>query len=114
YGIDPSLQQLNPLTLVNGAWPSGASEVAIDKAVARKKGFELGDRIGIETHSGLHRFRITGLVQFASVSSIGGFSLAAFDLRTAQELLGEPRGLDVIRVQAKSGVPTAALQGQIT
>jgi putative ABC transport system permease protein len=114
YGIDPSLQQLNPLTLVKGAWPSGGSEVAIDKAVAAKKGFQLGDSIGIETHSGLHRFRIAGLVQLASVSSTGGLTIAAFDLRTAQDLLGKAHGLDVIRVQAKSGVPTTALLGQIT
>jgi putative ABC transport system permease protein len=113
-GVDPSPRRLNPLKLVQGAWPSGTSQIAIDKAVARKKGFELGESIGIETHSGVQRFRIVGLVELSSAGSIGGLTIAAFDLRTAQNLLGKAHGLDVIRVQARSGVPTSALVAEIT
>jgi putative ABC transport system permease protein len=113
YGIDPSQEQLNPLSIVDGHWPSGGGEVAIDKGVAGKKGFRLGERVGIETHSGVQRFRIVGIVKFADVSSIGSFTISAFDVPTAQKLIGKPHGLDVIRVQAASGVPTTSVIAEI-
>jgi putative ABC transport system permease protein len=113
YGIDPSIPRFNPLSLVQGRWPSGGGEVAIDKGVADKKGFRLGERVGIETHSGVQRFRLVGIVKFANVSSLGSFTISAFDVRTAQELLGKPHGLDVIRVQAASGVSTSRLMAEI-
>ncbi|HEX9416065.1 MAG TPA: ABC transporter permease [Gaiellaceae bacterium] len=113
YGIDPGLRKLNPLTLVQGHWPSGSGEVAIDKATAAKKGFAVGDQIGIETHSGVHRSRVVGIVELSGVSSIGGATIAAFDLRTAQDLLGKQHGLDVIRVEAKPDVPASRLLSEI-
>jgi putative ABC transport system permease protein len=113
YGIDPSIRALNPLSLVDGRWPSGGGEVAIDKGVAGKKGFRIGERVGIETHAGVQRFRIVGLVKLADVGSLGSFTVSAFDVRTAQQLLGKPNGLDVIRVQAKSGVASRELMSEI-
>ena len=44
-----------------------------------------------------------GLVEFGAVSSIGGATLAGFDLGTAQTLFGKPGKLDQILIAAKSG-----------
>ena len=57
--------------------------------------------------------RISGIVKFGSVSSIGGATLAGFDLPTAQRLFGKEGKLDQIRVASKPGVTPAALISQI-
>ena len=53
--------------------------------------------------------RISGLVEFGSVSSIGGATLAGFDLPTAQQLFDKPGKLDQILLAAKDGVSTQQL-----
>ncbi|HEX6491699.1 MAG TPA: ABC transporter permease, partial [Gaiellaceae bacterium] len=113
FGIRPQDQRFSPLTLVGGSWPVGPDAVAIDKATADKKHFAVGQPIRIESHSGLRSFRISGIAELSSVSSIGGATIAVFDLPTAQRLLGKEGKLDVIRVQAKSGVATASLLNEL-
>jgi putative ABC transport system permease protein len=40
-------QRFNPLSLTEGRWPVGPTEIAIDKATANKKHFKVGDTIGV-------------------------------------------------------------------
>src|SRR5205807_8229514 len=80
-------QRFNPLSLTAGRWPTGPHETAIDVATARKQHYAVGDTIGVEARGPLRHYRIAGIVQFASVSSIGGATIAVFDLTTAQALL---------------------------
>ncbi|MDP9286052.1 MAG: ABC transporter permease [Actinomycetota bacterium] len=109
YGIDFAQQQFNPLVLVRGSWPSGA-EVAIDKATATKQHFLLGQTVGIAPPSGAtRRLRLSAIVKYGSVSSIGDSTIAAFDLPTAQRLLDKKRQLDSISVAAASGVSASQL-----
>ena len=49
-------------------------------------------------------FRISGLVHFGGASSLGGATLAGFDLPTAQRLFDKVGKLDQIRASARSGV----------
>ena len=103
FSIDPENTRFNPLTLVDGDWP-GASEVAIDKATADREHFEIGDRIGVQAAGPVVRLRLSGIVKFGSVSTIGGATLAGFDLETAQRLFDKKGKLDEIAVAAKPGV----------
>ncbi len=57
--------------------------------------------------------RISGLVKFGSVSSIGGATLSGFDLPTAQRLFGKEGKLDQIRASAKPGVTPQQLVSEI-
>ena len=57
--------------------------------------------------------RISGLVKFGSVSSLGGATLAGLQLATAQRLLGKVGKLDEIRASAKSGISPEQLVRQI-
>jgi len=67
-------------------WPNGPDEIAIDTKTASSKQFAVGDLIGVQTRRGRSRsFRVTGLVKFGNVSSLGGATLAIFDLPTAAE-----------------------------
>jgi hypothetical protein len=101
--------ELSPLTLVRGRWPQGAGEVAIDKAAARDAGFRLGDPIRVATRGPAKEYRIAGLVQLGGAASLGGATVAMFDLRTAQSLFRKAGRLDVVRVTAADGVEDAQL-----
>jgi putative ABC transport system permease protein len=103
FSVDPDKPEFNSLTLVKGAWPA-AGEVVIDTQTSEKKGFGVGDTIGVQARGPIQRMRIVGLVDFGAVSSIGGATLAGFDLPTAQALFGKQGKLDQILITAKDGV----------
>ncbi|TCO40982.1 putative ABC transport system permease protein [Kribbella antiqua] len=103
FSVDPALPQFNTLSLVKGAWPA-AGEVVIDTHTAAEKGFKAGDEIGIQARGAAERMRVSGLVEFGAVSSIGGATLAGFELGTAQQLFGKTGKLDQILIAAKKDV----------
>ncbi len=102
----------NPLTLVDGTWP-GPDEVVVDKETAADQDFEVGETIGVQAEGPVERVRVSGIVQFSSGLTIGGATLAGFDLPTAQRLFEKAGRLDEIAVAAKTGVTDAELVGQI-
>jgi putative ABC transport system permease protein len=120
YGGAPNLgfsvangnSSFNPLTLVQGAWP-GRGDVVIDESTANKEDFKVGQTIGVQAEGAAQRLRISGLVHFGSVSTIGGATLAGFSLPTAQELFGKRGRLDEIAVAAKPGVSDDQLVQQL-
>ena len=84
----------------------------IDVATASKKDLAVGDEIGVQAEGPVEQFKISGLVKFGSVDTIGGATLAGFDLPTAQQLFRKVGKLDQIRVAGKPGVsPSAARRG---
>ena len=112
--VDPFADQsLNPLQLVTGQWPRGEGQVAIDKATAARQHFELGETVGAFADGPLQKYRVSGIIRFGSVDSIGSETITVFDLSTAQRLFDKPDKFDLIRVQAKDGVSDAELLRQI-
>ena len=120
YGGAPNLgfsiakgdSPLNPLTLVSGSWPR-LGDVVIDKATARKAHFQIGQTVGVQAIGAVQRLRLSGIVKFGSVSTIGGATLAGFDLTTAQRLFGKPGKLDEIAVAGSRGVSSQRLMQEI-
>jgi ABC-type antimicrobial peptide transport system permease subunit len=102
----------NPLTLVDGTWP-GSNEVVVDDETAKDQGFEVGETIGVQAEGPVEKLRVAGVVKFSSGLTIGGATLAGFDLPTAQRLFDKEGQLDEIAVAAKPDVPDAALVRQI-
>jgi ABC-type antimicrobial peptide transport system permease subunit len=102
----------NPLTLVAGSWP-GPDEVVVDERTASEHGLEVGEEIGVQAEGPVRRLRIAGLIRFASGLSLGGATLAGFDLETAQRLFKKVGRLDEIAVAAKPGIADAELVRQI-
>jgi putative ABC transport system permease protein len=114
FSVNPrGTQRFNPLVLTDGRWPNGPQEIAIDTKTASAKHFKLGDSIGVLTRGPLERFRITGLVRFAGLTSLGGATLAIFDLPTAQRIFNKPGRLDSIGAAGKPNVSPAELVAQI-
>jgi putative ABC transport system permease protein len=112
WGLDPGLGKLNPLTLTVGRWASGPHEIVIDSSSAKTGHFEVGDMIGAAVQGPAKQYRITGIAKFGSVDSLGGATIAIFDTKTAQRLLGKD-GYDLIAVSAKPGVSPQYLVDEI-
>jgi putative ABC transport system permease protein len=120
YGGAPNLgfsiargeSRFNPLQLVSGTWPK-ANEVVVDKSTASKEDIKVGQVIGVQAVGPVERLRVSGIVKFGSVSTIGGATLSGFDLPTAQHLFGKPGKLDEIAVAANQGVSDPKLLAEI-
>ena len=112
FSVDPTKPEFNTLTLEDGGWPADG-EVVIDVATASKKDLSVGDPIGVQAEGPVEQFKISGLVKFGSVDTIGGATLAGFNLVTAQELFRKVGKLDQIRVAGKPGVSQAQLVSEI-
>jgi putative ABC transport system permease protein len=114
FSVNPrGSQRFNPLELVQGHWPEGPQQIAIDQATASNKHFTLGDRIGVIARGPEQKFRIVGVVKFGGLNSLGGATMAIFDLPTAQHLFHKEGQVDSIGVAGKSGVPPDKLVGEI-
>jgi putative ABC transport system permease protein len=112
FSISRGDSPFNPLRLVSGSWPK-QGEIVIDHSTASKKDFAVGDVIGAQAQGPVERFRISGIVKFGSSASIGGATLAGFDLPTAQRFFDKEGRLDEIAVARKSGSSEATLLSQV-
>src|SRR5215212_3952959 len=112
FSVDPTKPQFNSLSLVSGRWPR-ANELVVDKSTAGKKDISIGDSIEVQAEERAVRMRVSGLVKFGSVASIGGATLAGFDLSTAQRLFRKIGKLDQIRIASKPGVSEASVLAEI-
>jgi putative ABC transport system permease protein len=102
----------NPLTLIEGAWPK-TDEVVVDKETASKEDYAVGETVGVQAEGPVQQLKISGIVQFSSGLTIGGATLAGFDLPTAQRLFRKVGQFDEIAVAAKPDVPDAQLVQEI-
>jgi putative ABC transport system permease protein len=113
-GLDGGVnERLNPLVLLEGNWPRDAGQIALDRSTANKEDFAVGETIGVVANGPRRDYRITALVQYGSVSSLGGITIAVFDLDTAQRVFDKRERLDFIQVAAAPGVEPADLTREI-
>ena len=115
FGIEtaPEYERFNPLNLVEGRWPSGSEEVAIDEGVADDESLALGDRIGVAALGPAQEYEIAGIAKYGDVSSLGGATFAIFDVPTAQALLDKEGELDAVQAAAQDGVAPEELVARI-
>src|SRR5581483_5478541 len=114
FSVTPSVGHgLNPLVLTAGTWPSGPHQIAIDAHTASSKHYAVGDTIGAVARGPQQKFKIAGIVKLGNVTSIGGATMAIFDLPTSQKLFGKEGKLDSISVAAKPGVSPSKLVSEI-
>jgi putative ABC transport system permease protein len=107
-------QRFNPLVLTTGRWPDGSQEIAIDTKTANTKHYAIGQSIGVLTsHGPVQQFTIVGVVRFGGLSSLGGATLAIFDLQTAQRIFHKVGKLDSIGIASKQNVTPDQLVAQV-
>ena len=113
FGIDPKESQFNPLRLVDGTWPKNPNEVVLDAGTADKQGYGVGDTVKIATLKPVRSFRVSGVAQYGSVSSLGTATFAVFTIPAAQELLDRKGQFDAISVAAEDGTTPERLVEEI-
>jgi putative ABC transport system permease protein len=106
FGINtaPEYARFNPTNLVEGRWPSGSREVAVDEGTAEDEDIGVGDRIGVAALGPAREFEVVGIARYGSVSSLGSATFAIFDLQTGQALLQKEGELDTVQAAAEPGV----------
>ncbi len=116
FSVDPSGdQRFNPLKLVAGSWPSAPGEVAMDANTADSGHFKVGDSVEVIVRGGsVRRERVSGIADYGNSTSLGGATIAIFDLPTAQKLFAKQGELDEIDVASKPQVPSAVLLSQVS
>jgi putative ABC transport system permease protein len=107
-GVDPEDERFNPFRLVEGDWASGPSEVVIDVNTADDQGFRVGERIEVAGEGPVRTFTLAGIARFGEVNSLGGATIALFDIPTARQMLAKT-GFDAVPVAAREGVSEAEL-----
>src|SRR4051794_7079806 len=102
-GNDASQPQFSPLKLKTGRWPEGPAQVALDADTAAAQKFKVGDTITVSTLGAKHRYEVTGIATFGGLNSLGGATIAIWDMATAQKLLDKKGRFDGISIAAKDG-----------
>jgi putative ABC transport system permease protein len=113
FGVDPSQPRFSPIALTSGTWAKGPDQVVIDTGTAKKHHYKVGDSIAAKADGPVRRYTITGTGKLGG-ATIGGLTIAAFDLPTAQAVLNKPGRFDEIDVAAAKGVSQAQLARRVT
>ena len=69
----------------------------------------MGDKIGVAAGGPARQYTITGIARYGKENSIGGATIAVFDVPTAQAVLGKRGQYDTIFAAAKDGVSSEQL-----
>jgi putative ABC transport system permease protein len=98
---------------LTGEAPDRPDEVVIDAGTAEDAGLEIGDEVRIVTTVGVDPYRLTGTISLPTVSTVGGATVSAFDLETAQHLFDREGQFDQIYVVAREGSAAASVARHI-
>jgi putative ABC transport system permease protein len=110
WPIDPVL---SPYTLRDGGPPETEDQVVIDARTAAQNGFQPGDEVQIQFLGPSERFEVVGIAGYGEADNLAGATLAAFELETAQRVLGKEGQLDSIDVDAEEGISAEELRDRI-
>lgn len=99
-----STSDIEGFTLVEGTYPVGGRQLALDRGSAELGGFRIGEPVSIISDvSGRLEFTLAGIATFGEENSPGGTNWLFFDLPTAQEVLQRPGKLSGGAVQVTPG-----------
>ena len=112
-GIDDAGRQFSPLKLKQGEWADGDGEIVLDAGTASQARLQGRRQVRAAGSGALKAYTLTGMATFGSVDSLGGTTLAIFDVPTAQALFAKKGQYDSISVKAKDGVSPEALTKEI-
>src|SRR3954468_17890783 len=109
----PGAAKLSPFKVKQGAFPSRPDEIAIDNGTAKDQSYKVGDTIGASALGPIKKFRITRIVTFGGVDTLGSATIAVFSLKGAQDLFRRGGTVDEILVSGKPGTNPVALRAAI-
>ena len=104
----------NPTVQIReGAAPSAADDVVIDAATATRYNLTVGQDVKILFQGPPEEFTISGILGFGDADNLGGATLAAFTLPTAQRVLDKEGEFDSISVLGDEGTDPGQLRAAI-
>ncbi|HVE91753.1 MAG TPA: FtsX-like permease family protein [Actinomycetota bacterium] len=112
-GLSWSETPVSPLRLGSGRGPRAANEVVVDAQTFRDQKMKLGQSIDIVFSGPSERFTVVGTSRFGTSDNFGGARLTAFQLPTAQRLLGLPGFLESLEIAGDEGVSSKVLARRI-
>ncbi|MBW8483391.1 ABC transporter permease [Actinomadura sp. PM05-2] len=95
--------------IVSGRAPAAGGEIAIGDAMAKKTGYQAGDRARVVTTSGVQPVTIVGVMDSGDMM---GATTVAFDTATAQRLMLKPGYFTDITARS-TGVPEDVLRARV-
>jgi putative ABC transport system permease protein len=98
---------------IEGRFPQGAGEVAIDQATSERSDLKVGGAMLIAGRAPAKRYVIVGIVKFGGGESFGGAGAAVLVPAEAQRVVDEPGRFDQIDVAAAPGVTPKQLRASI-
>ncbi|HET6949168.1 MAG TPA: FtsX-like permease family protein [Acidimicrobiales bacterium] len=104
---------LNTWDLVEGEPPQGDQDVVLDKGVADKAGYGVGDRVTVLVQGAPLEVTVSGIARIGGADSPGGATFAMFTTKAAQRYVGEVDRFDSISVAAEDGVSQQELVDRI-
>ncbi len=108
--VPPQFDSFKP---VEGRYPSGPTEVAIDKFTAKRSHLKIGGRMIVAGQSIARSYTITGIVEFGGGESFGGAGAALLIPTEAQRIVDKVGSFDQIDVAAKPGVQPQELRDRL-
>jgi len=106
--------RFNSFSAVQGRFPSGPDELAIDEATAQRANLKVGQQMLVAGGSApAKRYTIVGVVKFGGGASFGGAGVAVLTLPEAQRVVGEQGAFDQIDVAGKPGVTPGDLRNRL-
>jgi len=115
-------REINPFRILNGRPPRSDDEIVIDRSLAEKTGYRVGDRVKVSTAGPLRTFRVSGDATFGSSNGQLGATTIFFTQDTAQQVMlrsGETQSV-IVRGDGSVSEETlrrrvgAALEGDTT
>jgi putative ABC transport system permease protein len=106
---DTSQPRFSPLELKTGEWAKGPEQVVVDAGTANAERYAVGDSVQVSVLGEARDYRITGIATYGDVDSLGGATLAIFDLPTAQTILHKQGRFDGISIAAAEGTSPSEL-----
>jgi putative ABC transport system permease protein len=106
-------RDLSPLRLRSGREPRASGEVVVDAGTAKAHKLVVGDRVKVLFQGSPEDFTVVGVTGFGAADNLAGATLAAFDVTTAQRVLGKPGAFDTINVKAATGVTAVELRDRM-
>ncbi len=100
---------VQPAEAAVGRLAAGPGQVVVDAGTAEEENYKAGDSVVVSTFGEQRRYQVTGVATFGDVDSLGGATMAVFDLRTAQKVLHKEGVYDGISITAKEGTSPAEL-----
>src|SRR5215831_1668950 len=108
-----TVSELNPFEISKGHAPENANQIVIDRGSAQKANFSPGEKIQVQTQTGVHRYEISGVARFGTADSPGGATYVLWTTEEAQRVLLQPGKFSSIAAVADSGVSQEQLAKNI-